>query len=201
MLFHRTLSPSYFKDSRGVEHPNPTIIRRGPKKLFVEHDLYTTRLSSLDPTLIERQFFGQIDREGQYAVEYFENFSHPSANERAFYGLVRYMSTQKLRTPKGLDFLAEQINTENQNHVLAKMVGLRNLYCAIWTECIWQIADASQSTTKFIISDHPVTVYNRGCGPRSSFCKGHNDPDICLNATHTIFPLSWRKAFPISICR
>jgi hypothetical protein len=41
------------------------------------------------------------------------------------------------------------------------MVRLRNLYCAIWTECVWLLADASRSPTKFLVSDHPVTVYNR----------------------------------------
>lgn len=73
------------------------------------------------------------------------------------------------------------------------MIELRVLHCAMWTECIWLIADASQSNTKFIISDHPVTVYNRVCGPRSQWCRGSNDPDIWLNATHTIFPLTIDK--------
>jgi hypothetical protein len=58
---------------------------------------------------------------------------------------------------------------------------------------VWLIADASQSQTKFIVSDHPVTVYNRRCGPRSQWCRGANDPDIRFHATHTIFPLSLEK--------
>ncbi|MDX0414788.1 hypothetical protein GHK39_03800 [Sinorhizobium medicae] len=67
---------------------------------------------------------------------------------------------------------------------------MRNIYCAIWTECVWQIADATDSPTKFIISDLPVTVYNRECFPRSQWCRDHNDPDIRCHATHTYFPLS-----------
>jgi Protein of unknown function (DUF4238) len=66
-------------------------------------------------------------------------------------------------------------------------------YCAIWTEAIWQIADASKSSVKFIISDHPVTVYNRACPPLSQWCVRHNDPDIRMNASHTYFPLSLNK--------
>jgi hypothetical protein len=70
---------------------------------------------------------------------------------------------------------------------------IQDLYCATWSECIWQIADATQSPTKFIISDHPVTVYNRQCFPGSVYCKGFNDPDIRMVATHTYFPLSIDK--------
>ena len=43
------------------------------------------------------------------------------------------------------------------------------------------------------MSDHPVTVYNRRCGPRSQWCRGANDPDIRFHATQTIFPLSLEK--------
>jgi len=70
---------------------------------------------------------------------------------------------------------------------------IQNLYCAIWTECVWQIADAVNSPTKFIISDHPITVYNRGCFPGSEFCHGCNDPDIRMVASHTFFPLAIDK--------
>jgi hypothetical protein len=55
------------------------------------------------------------------------------------------------------------------------------------------IADASFSPTKFIVSDHPVTLYNPGCFPQSKCCRGHQDPDIRLVGTHTIFPLSRDK--------
>ncbi len=61
---------------------------------------------------------------------------------------------------------------------LIELQRMQDLYCATWTECVWQIADASQSQTKFIISDHPVTVYNRACPHLSKYCSGANDPDI-----------------------
>jgi hypothetical protein len=67
------------------------------------------------------------------------------------------------------------------------------MHCATWTACVWQIAEATNSPTKFIISDHPVTVYNRGCPPLSKYCRDGNDPDIRLHATHTYFPLSLEK--------
>jgi hypothetical protein len=63
------------------------------------------------------------------------------------------------------------------------------MYGAIWSECIWQLADAKQSAVKFIISDHPVTVYNRDFFPGSAMCQSFGDPDIRYVATHTYFPL------------
>src|SRR5208337_3956859 len=97
------------------------------------------------------------------------------------------------RTPKGLGWLSDLAKTTERNKILKLMLELRQIYCAIWAECIWLIADASQSSTKFIISDHPVTVYNRRCGPRSQWCRCTNDPDIWLHGTHTLFPLSLDK--------
>src|SRR5207248_43977 len=76
------------------------------------------------------------------------------------------------------------------DQTLKLMVRLQQVYAALWTECVWSIADATQSATKFIVSDHPVTVYNRDCGPSSMWCKEPNDPNIAYHATHTIFPLS-----------
>jgi hypothetical protein len=45
------------------------------------------------------------------------------------------------------------------------------------SECIWQIADADASPTKFIISDHPVVTYNRALPPGSDFAGEFDDPD------------------------
>jgi hypothetical protein len=159
--------------------------------------LYTTRFGSEESTKIEEIFFGKIDRNGPQAVDYFATFAHPSMNNEAFQRLMLYMSTQKLRTPKGLGFLSQEAQkveqTIDRNKVLRIMLRFRSLYCAIWTECVWLIADASKSETKFIISDHPVTVYNRRRGPRSQWCRDYNDPHIWLQGTHTIFPLSLDK--------
>ena len=104
-----------------------------------------------------------------------------------------YLSVQRLRTPKGLTYLSSLTKIENKNLVLLEMQRLQHLYAAIWTESVWSIADASQAETKFIISDHPVTVYNEGCFPASKWCRGYNDPEIWLSGTHTIFPLCLDK--------
>jgi len=106
------------------------------------------------------------------------------------------MGTQKLRTPKGLAQLRDRVSRlgkPDKNSTLAFMASLKQLYGAIWMECVWLIADASKSDTKFIVSDHPVTIYNRRCGPRSQWCRDYNDPDVRLHASHTLFPLSLDK--------
>jgi hypothetical protein len=157
----------------------------------VEEDLYTVTLGSIESTEIERLFFGVIDSAGRAAVDAFANFQHgQSGSGDTLNPLIQFMSAQKLRTPKGLAWLRDHAKTNDRNLVLRHMVQLRQLFGAIWTESVWLIADASRSETKFLISDHPVTVYNRRCGPRSQWCRGFNDPDIWLNGTHTIFPLS-----------
>jgi hypothetical protein len=193
-LFYLDLKPEKFTDARSVPHLRRSVRRWGPKHCFVEHDLYTVNLGHIESTQIERLFFGAIDLDGRDGVNHFENFRHgESGHHEAFNSIIVYMSTQKMRTPKGLMWLRDQVQSGDQNVILHQMMRLRQLFCAIWTECVWLIASASASETKFIISDHPVTVYNRRCGPRSQWCRGHNDPDIRLNATHTIFPLSLDK--------
>lgn len=193
VLYRLDMAPVPFTDSRGVIHTPNGLRALGPKYIFVEKDLYTTQLESVESTKIEEIFFGKIDSEGRKALEYFSGFAHPSINERAFRSLLVFMGTQKLRTPKGLQWLAKRTGSYDRDLILRYMLGLRDMYSAVWTECVWQIADASESDTKFIISDHPVTVYNRRCGPRSSWCRGVEDPDVRFSATHTFFPLSLDK--------
>jgi hypothetical protein len=169
------------------------LLHWGPTRCFAQNDLYTTRWGNIDNTEIERFFFGEIDSKGKLAVEYFAEFTWPSVNESALLNLLTYMSVQKLRTPKGLGHLNALVRLNNQNLTMLMLQNIHMMYGAIWTESVWQIADASQSATKFIISDHPVTVYNRECFPESRGCQGFNDPDIRFVASHTYFPLSLNK--------
>jgi len=190
-LFYLDLKPGSFTDPRGISHPHRSLRRLGPKHCFYETDLYATTLPFISSTDIEQLFFGVIDSDGKNAVEHFGLFEHlkPGQHE-AVKALILYMSTQKLRTPKGLSWLQQRIQTQDKNLLLQRMIGLRQLFCALWYESIWLVADASKSPTKFIVTDHPVTVYNRQCGPRSDRCRGDNDPDTWLNGSHTLFPLS-----------
>lgn len=192
-LYHLELKPRTFTDPRGVTHPINPSQKRGPRLCFVEKDLYTRQFGTALSTDIEEKFFGNIDRNGRRAIEYFNDFAHPSINHDAFNNMLLYMSTQKLRTPKGLGWVSEWSSSNDQNTILNNMLYLRRLHCAAWVESVWLIADASQSETKFIISDHPITIYNRQLGPRNIKCRGFSDPAIWLQGSHTIFPLSLDK--------
>lgn len=193
-LYYLDLHPGSFKDPRGVMHAKRGLWRQGFRNCFAQDDLYTTTLGDIESRDVEKYFFGDIDRNGRNAIDFFANFDHTTIDHDSFRNMILYMSTQKLRTPKGLDWLSKQVGSADRNVTLAYLIRLQQIYCATWMECIWQIADASESETKFIVSDHPVTVYNRKCGPRSpEYCRGSNDPDIRMHGTHTIFPLSMEK--------
>jgi len=179
--------------SNGYKYKDKTLRFLGPDKCFFQENLYTTKFGSWKSTEIEEKFFGKIDSYGKEAIEYLSTFNHKNINSNLLRDLLKFMSAQKLRTPKGLKFLSKDVKLEDKNEVLFKMQELQEIFCAIWSECVWSIVDASQSQTKFILSDHPVTVYNQDCFPLSNWCVGHNDPDIRYNGTYTIFPLSLDK--------
>lgn len=174
-----------------VRYTRRDLLHWGPRQCFAQNDLYTTNWGNALNTEIERFFFGKLDAQGKAAVEYFGSFKHPSADGDMFNAFVPYISVQKLRTPKGLEFLQGLARSYNRDITLMMLQRLQNMFCAVWSECVWQLADvASASPTKLIISDHPVTTCNRNCFPESARCQGCNDPDIRLVATHTYFPLS-----------
>jgi hypothetical protein len=188
-FYYLDMKPDRVK-SGGRPHTRAALLRWGPARCFRQRDLYTTRFGNWQSTDIERYFFGRTDTNGRAAVEYVANFNHLSVDREAFRNLIIYMSVQKLRTPKGLKQLGELVRLDNKNQVLREMQQLRQIFCATWSECVWSIVDASQSAVKFIVSDHPVTVYNPGCFPGSPHCRDNRDPDIRLTGTHTLFPLS-----------
>jgi len=181
------------RDSRGHRRTLPPVSREPLKKCFAQEDLYTLWFGGIPLTDLERRFFGELDSKGREAVVYWGDYAFQSIDDDAVLKLLTFMSTQKLRTPKGLDWLAARLGTRDPTTVLAGVAQFRMIFNALWTECVWQIADASASPTKFIVSDHPVTVYNRVYPPRHPPCQRSGDPDIHLNGTHTIFPLSLDK--------
>lgn len=176
--------------SNGRSYTRRALLHWGPAKCFAQDDLYTTKWGSIENRDIERFFFGQLDNSAPAAVAHFADFEFNSESGDAFNTLLPYMSVQKLRTPKGLGWLRSVLGSTSKNRTLVEMQRIQNIFCNIWGEAVWQIADASKSPTKFIISDHPVVAYNRECFPASKWCSGYDDPDIRMVATHTYFPLS-----------
>lgn len=187
------LRPKKHADAKGRIRQESGLKRWGPVSCFSQYDLYTTFFGSWLSTEIERKFFGDIDGRGKRAVEYWGSYDHTRIEHEAFQDFVHYLTVQKLRTPKGLEFLRQATRAKHHNEVLFRLQNLQRLFGAIWAEAEWAIADASSSPTKFIVSDHPVTSYNIGCFPGSALCRGVLDPAPWLAGTHIIFPLSLDK--------
>jgi hypothetical protein len=59
----------------------------------------------------------------------------------------------------------------------------------MWLEAVREIVSAEVSDVKFIITDHPVTIYHPERPPESANCAYPNDPDIALKGSQTLFPL------------
>lgn len=188
-LHYLTLNPVTVLNGDGNRRTLPQQRRQSIRRCFAEDDLYTVRFGEQMSTRIEREFFGQIDNRGAEAVAWWAKYDLAPLEKRHLHGLLAYMTTQKLRTPKGLDWLRSQLGVTDQNRLLDAVTRLRTLYATIWVESVWQLADATSTDTKFIVTDHPVTVYNRACGPRHESCRGANDPDVRWHASHTLFPL------------
>jgi hypothetical protein len=188
------LNPDTYMDSLGNKKIGNSIRVLGPEKMFREFDLYTTKFGSEFSTEIEEKFFGEIDRLAPETFDYFEEFSHPKYKNHHFQNLLRTVSIQKLRTPKGLMALAEFQPANNWNELLFALQKLQNLYCAHWTEAVWAVVKSAPETPGFLLSDHPVTTYNQAFFPGSPLCAGHRDPEIWRNGTFTIVPLSRKTA-------
>lgn len=85
------------------------------------------------------------------------------------------MDIQKLRTPKGLAWLRQQypeigrlgemLPGVAQNQLMFEMQGIRMLNVTTWTTGVREIVSAERAGVKFILSDHPVTLYNHAVPP------------------------------------
>ena len=158
-------------------------------RAFAKYDLYSTFFGTSVNDEIERKLFGDIDTSGSKAVRAFIG-DDVREWHRHFQTFFAYMDIQKIRTPKGLDWVRESYPTLTQNELMSEMQGIRMMHCTIWTECVREIVSAEDARVKFIVSDHPVTMYNHALPPDHKLCAYPNDPAISLKASQTIFPLN-----------
>ena len=175
-LYYLHKEPRTVRDGRGRPINLPAVEHRALKNCFAQQDLYTLTFRGISSTELERQFFGHIDRGAPRVVDFWANYNHTAAAHDILEPFLVYLSTQKLRTPKGLDWLAGQIRSRDPMMTLAAVLRFRQVFGAVWSECIWHVADAGASPTKFIVSDHPVTLYNRECSPLNRQCLGFRRP-------------------------
>jgi len=173
-------------DGRVIMMNNMSI--RPTSQCFYQTDLYTTFFGGYINDEIERILFGQIDNTGAKAVRAFIDDDMAGWHHN-FSNFFSYMDTQKIRTPKGLDWINKYYPNLSQTDLMLEMQAVRNLHCTLWTEGVREIVTAKKSDVKFIVTDHPVTVYNYAFPPGSEQCVYPNDPSIALKGTQTLFPL------------
>lgn len=159
------------------------------KKCFCTFDLYTTQFGNSLNDDIERFLFGLIDRTGSIAVRALVS-GNPSEIHDIFQDFFEYLDAQKLRTPKGLEWIKEAYPELTQVDLMHEMQALRLMHCTMWAEGVREIVTAEHSDVKFIVSDHPVAVYNRAIVPIAAGGTEAKDPSISLLGTQTVFALN-----------
>ncbi|MDR7121677.1 DUF4238 domain-containing protein [Rheinheimera soli] len=159
-----------------------------PAQQFYKEHLYSTFFGALVNDEIEQKLFGPIDDNGSLAVRAFMS-DDQALWHHSFKAFFTYIDAQKLRTPKGLDWIRSKYPELSQVKLMIEMQALRTMHCTMWSEGVRELISAEDSEVKFIVSDHPVTIYNYACPPDSEFCAYPNDPDIALKGSQTIFPL------------
>lgn len=158
-------------------------------RCFLQTDLYSTFFGAAVNDEIERMLFGEIDRKGALAIRVFQG-DDVCAWMQHFETLFEFLDIQKLRTPKGLDWLRTQYPPPlSQNELMREMQGLRLMHSTLWSECVREIVWAEGAEVKFVISDHPVTIYNPALPPSAAECAYPHDPSIALKGSQTLFPL------------
>lgn len=173
-------------DGRVIVGKDVTL--RAPKSCFWAEDLYTTRFLSATNDEIERFLFRAIDNTGSLAVRALIDNDLPRLY-RLFGKFFEYLDAQKLRTPKGLDWIRARYPRLSQLQLMLEMQHLRQMHCTMWIEAVREIVSAEESEVKFILTDHPVTIYNPACPPEAVQCRYPDDPLITLKGSQTIFPL------------
>ena len=188
-LAYLDLAPIQYPQPDGTLKPGRSRWHRPTSLCFVQTDLYSTFFGTSVNDEIERMLFGAVDRSGAPAVRAFVG-EDKSAWIRHFQTLFSYIDTQKLRTPKGLAWLRAQYPSLTQNELMQEMQGIRMMNCTIWSQGVREIVSAEASDVKFLVTDHPVTVYNSALPPNDPQNAYPHDPSVALKGTQTLFPLS-----------
>ncbi len=160
-----------------------------PARCFWAEDIYAMKFGKQTTDVMEKRFFGNVDRNGAAAVDYFRGYEDidDRANDAVLH-LVDYIGAQRFRTPRGLDWVQARIGSSDRTSTLLALQQLFQAYAAMWMEGIWEIVHARESAAKFIVTDEPVTFFNRAIFPAEAPYPGGEDfPKI---GTRTLFPLS-----------
>lgn len=187
-LFHLNLNPDLNSLPDGRQVPRKALHEWGTKRCFVEYDLYTTHFGPMVNDEVEKHLFGFIDDRGAKAVRAFALGNHADVHE-SFQDFFEHIAAQKLRTPKGLDWIRSCYGALDQIDLMEEMQALRLMHCTMWAEGVREVVSAADSDVKFIVTDHPVTVYNAQINPASPDCAYPLDPMVSSLGTQTVFAL------------
>jgi hypothetical protein len=187
-LAYLDLKPEMHHRGDGSLVQGKSLFRSHTGRAFVQKDLYSTFFGTSVNDEIERKLFGNIDTNGAVAVRAFSETDQGAWHDN-FETLFEYLDIQKLRTPKGLAWLRSQYPELSQNELMFEMQGIRMLNVTTWTTGVREIVSAENSATKFILTDHPVTVYNHAIPPGDSRNLYPHDPSIALKGSQTLYPL------------
>jgi hypothetical protein len=187
-LFHLNLNPDLNSLPDGRQVPRKALHEWGTKRCFVEYDLYTTHFGPMVNDEVEKHLFGFIDDRRAKAVRAFALGNHADVHE-SFQDFFEHMAAQKLRTPKGLDCIRSCYGALDQIDLMEEMQALRLMHCTMWAEGVREVVSAADSDVKFIVTDHPVTVYNAQINPASPDCAYPLDPMVSSLGTQTVFAL------------
>ena len=188
-LFYLDMKPDAIRLPNGSTKLKKSVYIQGPVKCFKEDHLYTIFFGENASDVIEKAFFGRIDAIGEKAVPFFANYGMRAGVNEAFGGMMDYLGAQLFRTPKGLRLLQVLAGTTDHQTTLVAMRRYWQLYLTIWGEGVWEVFNCRNSHTKFIISDNPVTTYNRQVFPGSQEVTKYGMALIERIGTRTLFPL------------
>lgn len=167
-----------------VLHPR----QRPAKSSFWEDELYVTRFGHVVNDEIETVLFQQIDNFGSDAVRAFIDGDQQQMHYR-LESLLSYLGAQKLRTPKGLAWIRSRYPSLSQTELLIELQHLRNMFGTLWGECVREIVSAHSSQVKFLVTDHPVTMFNAALPHDAPMYSDPRDPSLMWNGTQTLFAL------------
>jgi hypothetical protein len=185
------------RTSNGRKYVRRAVLPWGPDRCFCKDDLYTLRAQNWSADDVERMFFGKLDNDGRHAVELFGAYNGFSSGVvELIHALTAYMGAQRFRTPRGLDAVESLTRKHDRNFTLALMQRIFHYNTTMWSEGTWEIVMATKSPTKFIVTDEPVSFYNRKAYP--SECVYPRDVPLEWVGTRTLFPLGLESCLIIT---
>lgn len=162
--------------------------QRPPKACFWQNDLYITCFGEYLNDQIETVLFQGIDDSGAAAVRAFISGNVVQVHDQ-YQPMLAYLGAQKLRTPKGLEWIRSRYPALSQLELMREMQHLRQMFGTLWAECAHEVVSAEDSAVKFLITDHPVTTFNAGLPLDASLLNYPNEAPVTWNGTQTLFPL------------